>query len=263
MKWIRQEHADLTLTPETAFPVPFNELPIDDLQTLQTFSQETGTHLFLGAPVQSGHSDGFNALFHFNPQGQISRYNKVRLMPLGEYTPTGLAWFSNRLTIPYKDLTPGDKNQRPFDLQINGRIEHYQVGALICHEELFGSELHRWLPSATVLLNPSNLSWFDGSDALAQRLQIVQARALESGRPVLRAANTGITAHIDHLGNVKGQLAAGQQGALSGWVQPMSGQTGYDRWGDGPVLWLSFLLLFWGVASRAVKHLKPPQKSRQ
>lgn len=263
MKWIREEPADLSLTPETAFPIPFNEIPIDHLQTLQAFTQDTGTHLFLGAPVQSGHSDGFNALFHFNPQGQLSRYNKVRLMPFGEYTPMGLSWFSHRLTIPYKDLTPGETDQRPFDLHIKGRNEHYKVGTLICHEDLFGSELHRWLPNATILLNPSNLSWFDGSDALAQRLQIVQARALESGRPVLRAANTGITAHIDHLGNVKGRLEAGQQGSLSGWVQPMTGQTAYARWGDGPVLWLSFSLLCWGVASRAVKPVKPPQKSRQ
>jgi apolipoprotein N-acyltransferase len=173
MKWIRQEQADLTLTPETAFPIPFNEIPIDHLQTLQTFSQDTGTHLFWGAPVQSGHSDGFNALFHFNPQGQISRYNKVRLMPFGEYTPMGLGWFSRRLTIPYKDLTPGEKDQRPFDLQIKGRLDQHKVGTLICHEDFFGSELHRWLPHATVLLNPSNLSWFDSSDALVQGLQIL------------------------------------------------------------------------------------------
>jgi apolipoprotein N-acyltransferase len=87
MEWIKQEGADLTLTPETAFPMSFNEIPVDYLQSLQSFSQQSGTHLFLGMPVQSGHSDGFNALFHFNPQKQISRYDKVRLMPLGEYTP--------------------------------------------------------------------------------------------------------------------------------------------------------------------------------
>ncbi len=259
MEWIKQDAADLTLTPETAFPMLFNETPVDYLQSLQSFSQQTGTHLFVGMPVQSGHSDGFNALFHFNPHNQISRYNKVRLMPLGEYTPMGLGWFSQRLTIPYKDLTPGKKDQPPFDLQMKGHIEQYKVGALICHEDLFGSELHRWLPHATILLNPSNLSWFDGSDALVQRLQIVQARALESGRPVLRAANTGVTAHIDHLGTVKGHLSAGQQGSLSGWVQPMTGQTGYARWGDAPVLWLSFSLLCLGLISRAVKPVRPAQ----
>lgn len=259
MEWIKQEVADLTLTPETAFPMLFNEMPVDYLQSLQSFSQQTGTHLFVGMPVQSGHSDSFNALFHINPQNQISRYNKVRLMPLGEYTPMGLGWFSQRLTIPYKDLTPGKKDQLPFDLQIKGHTEQYKVGALICHEDLFGSELHRWLPDATILLNPSNLSWFDGSDALVQRLQIVQARALESGRPILRAANTGVTAHIDHLGTVKGHLSAGQQGSLSGWVQPMTGQTGYARWGDAPVLWLSFSLLCLGLASRAVKPVRPAQ----
>ena len=145
MKWIRQEEADLTLTPETAFPIPFNEVPVDYLQALQSFSQQTGTHLFLGMPVQSGQGGGFNALFHFNPQNKIARYDKVRLMPLGEYTPMGLGWFSRRLTIPYKDLTPGKEDQLPFDLQLNGDIQQYKVGALICHEDLFGSELHRWL----------------------------------------------------------------------------------------------------------------------
>lgn len=257
--WIKQERADLTLTPETAFPISFNEIPVDYLQSLQSFSQQTGTHLFLGMPIQSGYRGAFNALFHFNPQNKIARYDKVRLMPLGEYTPTGLGWFSQRLTIPYKDLTPGKEDQEPFDLQIKGHIQQYKVGALICHEDLVGSELHRWLPSASILLNPSNLSWFDDSDALVQRLQIVQARALESGRPVLRSANTGVTAHIDHLGTVKGRLSAGQQGTLSGWVQPMTGRTGYARWGDAPVLWLSYSLLCLGLASRALKPARPAQ----
>ncbi|MGV0960699.1 MAG: apolipoprotein N-acyltransferase [Limnohabitans sp.] len=145
LAWIQQERADLTLTPETAFAISFNEIPVDYLQSLQSFSQQTGTHLFLGMPVQSGHSDGFNALFHFSPQNKIARYDKVRLMPLGEYTPVGLGWFSQRLTIPYKDLTPGKQDQLPFELQVKGHTQQYKVGTLICHEDLFGSELHRWL----------------------------------------------------------------------------------------------------------------------
>ena len=257
MKWIQQEEAALILTPETAIPMPFNDLPVGHLQALQAFSQQTGSHLFLGMPVQSVSTDAFNALFYFNPQNQIFRYEKVRLMPLGEYTPMGLVWFAQQLTLDHKDLTPGKKDQVPFELQVKGHIERYKVGTLICLEDQFGRELHRWLPDASVLLNPSNLSWFDGSEALVQGLQIAQARALESGRPILRAANTGVTAHIDHLGNVKGGLSAGQQGELRGWVQPMTGLTGYARWGDGPVLWLSLSLLCWGLASRAIRPVKP------
>lgn len=99
-----------------------------------------------------------------------------------------------------------------------------------------GEDARRAAAQAGVILNPSNLAWFDESAAIAQRLQIVRVRALETGRPILRSANTGITAHIDHTGKV---MAAGPERrltTLSGMVQPMQGRTPYAMLGDLPFL---------------------------
>lgn len=250
LAWIRKEPADLILTPETAFPIPFHQISAQDLQAIRQFSQEKKTHVFLGMTAYSGDNNGFNSLFHLNPQGQLARYDKVQLMPLGEYAPIGLGWFSHHINIAQQDLTPGKSVQAPFELNSSDGAHRYQAGTMICREELAGQQLHRWLPQVNLLLNPSNLSWFDGSAALPQMLQIVQARALEAGRPVLRAANTGISAHIDHLGTVHGRLDAGRQGAITGLVQPMTGQTGYARWGDLPAVVFSVLLVSLGVLLR-------------
>ncbi|MDO8892968.1 MAG: apolipoprotein N-acyltransferase [Sulfurimicrobium sp.] len=149
---------------------------------------------------------------------------------MDEYSPTGFSWFTGSLNIPLKDMSPGGRNQAPFALGIQ------RVGTLICHEDLTGQEVRRWLPSATLLLNPSNLAWFEGSLAIGQRLQIVRMRALESGRPILRVTNTGVTAQIDAQGRVLGRLPVSVEGVLSGTVQPQQGVTPYGRWGDWPAV---------------------------
>ena len=228
---IERQPADLIVTPETAFPMFLNELPEDILSGLQQFSQRTGSHVFLGIATIAADSDGYNSLIHIAPdQSGIARYNKIRLMPFGEYTPAGFGWFTDSLSIPLKDMSSGAVDQEPFTLGTQ------RIGTLICHEDLTGQEVRRWLPTASLLLNPSNLAWFERSLAIGQRLQIVRMRALESGRPILRVANTGITAAIDARGRVLARLPAAEEGILSGVVQPVQGQTPYARWGDGPVI---------------------------
>lgn len=238
---IEQESADLVITPETAFTVFFNQLPGGTLSQLQHFSRGTGSHLFLGIATVTANAEGHNSVIHISPgTTRILQYDKVRLMPFGEYSPAGFDWFSAALDIPLKDLRPGTSDQQPF------RVGAQSIGTLICHEDLIGEESRRWLPSATLFINPGNLAWFEGSLAIAQRLQIIRLRALESGRPILRATNTGVTAQIDHRGQVIKRLPERQEGTLSGEVQPMHGLTPYARFGDWPVVFGSGLtaLLF-------------------
>lgn len=227
---IERQPADLVVTPETAFPMFLNEVPDGVLSSLQQFTLRTASHVFLGVATIATNSDGHNSMLHFAPGQQgIARYNKVQLMPFGEYSPTGFGWFTGSLNIPLKDMSPGAHDQAPF------AIGTQRAGTLICHEDLTSQGVRRWLPSATLLLNPSNLAWFEGSLAIGQRLQIVRMRALESGRPILRVTNTGITAQIDAHGRVLGLLPASVEGVLSGMIQPQQGLTPYVRWGDWPV----------------------------
>ena len=236
---IERRSADVIVTPETAFPMFLNELPDDALSSLQQFSQRTGSHVFLGIATIAANSDGYNSMIHIAPdQNGMARYNKIRLMPFGEYTPVGFGWFTASLSIPLKDMSAGAINQAPFVLG----TQH--IGTLICHEDLTGQEARHWVPHTSLLLNPSNLAWFEGSLAIDQRLQIVRMRALEAGRPILRVANTGITAAIDARGTVLARLPAAKEGILSGVIQPVQGLTPYARWGDWPVILMSVIWVF-------------------
>jgi apolipoprotein N-acyltransferase len=164
---------------------------------------------------------------------ELTQYDKVELMPFGEYSPAGFGWFTAQMHIALKDLKPGLSGQRPFD------VRGQRIGTLICHEDLSSRQARAWVggePGATVLVNPSNLAWFADSIALPQRHQLIRMRAVESGRPLLRAANTGISSVIDHRGEVVASLAIGSSGAVAARVQGMQGLTPYVRWGDLPVL---------------------------
>jgi apolipoprotein N-acyltransferase len=231
LETIEHQPADIILTPETAFAMFLAALPGDTLSRLQRFSDATRSHLFAGIPTTGGRGESHNSMIQIAPhQHGIAQYDKVRLMPFGEYSPAGFDWFVRSITVPLKDLTAGDASQQPFVLGAQ------RIGTLICQEDMTGQEARRWLPAATILLNPSNMAWVEDSVGLNQHLQIVQMRALESGRPVLRAPNTGITAHIDHRGAVRNRLREKEEGVLSGQVQPMQGVTPYVRWGDVPVV---------------------------
>lgn len=244
---IEQQAADIIVTPETAFPTFLGDLPTSALTKLQEFSQDYASHLFLGVATIAANSNGYNSVLHVAPRarehnlGHVSsptQYQKVRLMPFGEYSPWGFGWFTRNLTIPLKDLSPGPDNQTPFQIGMQ------EVGSLICHEDLVSSEALRWVrqvPSTTIFINPSNLAWFEGSIAIEQRLQIVRMRALEVARPILRVANTGVTAHINHLGKLVSRLPIEKEGVLSGHVQGVYGLTPYGRWGETFYLGLSLL----------------------
>ncbi len=248
---ITAARADLVVTPETAFPVFLNQLPAGVLERLRRFADATGSQVFLGIGTLASNGAGHNSMLAIGPAPQrLQRHDKIRLMPFGEYTPRGFAWFGDRLVIPMRDLTPGAPGPSPFEVRGVAGGPASRVGTLICHEDLLGSELARWLPQAHVLLNPGNLAWFEGTAALPQRLQIAQARALEAGRPLLRVANTGVSAHIDHLGRVREFAAEGVTGVVAGQVQGMQGRTPYARWGDALAAVLIGLSLVLGAALR-------------
>lgn len=240
---IERQAADLIVTPETAFPQFLTQLPQGVLARLRAFSLKTQSHLMLGIPTTAANSDGHNSVLLLAPagpdkKGSISQYHKVRLMPFGEYSPWGFGWFTRYLAIPLKDLSAGLASQPPF--QVGPQL----AGILICDEDGLGDDARRWVRGeggASMLINPSNLAWFEGSLAIEQRLQIARMRALEVGRPILRVANTGVTAHIDRQGNVVEKLAAETEGELSGKIQGFSGLTPYAT--SGSAAFLSTLAL--------------------
>ena len=118
-----------------------------------------------------------------------------------------------------------------------------RVAVNICYEDAFGEEIIRQLPQATLLANVSNVAWFGDSLAPEQHLQISRMRALETGRTMLRATNTGVTAIVDSRGAVVARLPAFTEGVLNGSAQQYTGATPYTRYGNLPVLILAALLV--------------------
>jgi apolipoprotein N-acyltransferase len=164
------------------------------------------------------------------------RYSKAHLVPLGEFVPPEFGWIVSVLRIPLADFDSGGDLQQP--IEAGGA----RVAVNICYEDAFGEEIIRQLPKATLLVNVSNVAWFGDSLAPAQHLQISRMRALETGRAMLRATNTGVTAIIDQRGAVIARLPGFAEGVLTGAVQQFSGATPYVRLGNVPALATAALL---------------------
>ncbi|RKF29858.1 apolipoprotein N-acyltransferase [Paraburkholderia fungorum] len=249
---ITSKAADLVVTPETAIPVLAQQLPPQFASAVRNFADTTGTAIVFGAiggtiTPEGQVIDYTNSLFGVTPgTREVYRYDKHHLVPFGEFVPWGFRWFVNLMRIPLGDFARGAPVQKPF-------IVHNQpVSVDICYEDIFGEEIARNIrESATpagVLVNSTNLAWFGDTIALDQHLQIARMRSLETGRPMLRATNTGMTAAIDANGRVIGRLMPYTIGSLDVTVQGTSGSTPYVTSGNNTVLAISLLLLAFGFA---------------
>ncbi len=241
---------DLAVLPESVFPLPLNYLPDEVSRALLDFTRAQDTALVFGVFIEQPAGRYYNSAVGLAPAGMppLQRYSKRHLVPFGEFIPWGFRWFVDAMNIPIGDQQRGAPYQGPMELA------GQRIAVNICYEDLFGTEIIRaWdVPARapTLLLNISNLAWFDGSIALDQHLQIARLRALETGRPMLRATNTGATAVIDARGNVTARLPYLTEGALVAAVSGYTGTTPYVRWGDWPALGASVLLLVAALAMR-------------
>jgi apolipoprotein N-acyltransferase len=249
---ITSKPADLIVTPETAIPVLAQRLPAPFASAVRSFADSTGSAILFGAIGGSITPEGrvvdyTNSLFGVTPGSrEIYRYDKHHLVPFGEFVPWGFRWFVDLMSIPLGDFARGGPVQRPF-------VVHNQPVAVdICYEDIFGEEIARTIREsdtpAGVLVNSTNLAWFGDTIALDQHLQIARMRSLETGRPMLRATNTGMTAAIDANGKVLGRLTPYTIGSLDLTVQGTAGRTPYVTSGNNTVLAISLLLLAFGFA---------------
>jgi apolipoprotein N-acyltransferase len=172
--------------------------------------------------------------------GDVQLYRKRHLVPFGETIPLEpiVGWFIRSvLAIPLSDQTPGDAAQPPMN------VAGERVAVNICYEDAFGAELRAGAAAATLLVNVTNDAWYGRSLAAEQHNQIAAMRALESGRPLLRATNTGITSAIGHDGRELARLPWFTGGILEIDVVGREGLTPYVRAGDAPAAALAALLL--------------------
>ena len=124
------------------------------------------------------------------------------------------------------------------------------VGVSICYEDAFTDVINAALPQAQILANISEDAWFGDSLAPHQRLQMARARAIETGRPMIRSSNNGYSALIDAKGKVRELAPQFMRTVVRGSVQPMMGATPFVRFGNLPILGLCVLLLVVGFWQR-------------
>ena len=239
---MRDNPAKLTVLPEAALPMFIAEVPADYLEAMGQLAARQDGDLLFGI-VTGDRSRYANSVVGLGASGK-QRYDKSHLVPFGEFVPPGFAWFMDKVRIPMSNFTPGEKTQAHF--LVDGR----KIAVNICYEDVFGEEIIRALPEAALLVNVSNVAWFGESLAPAQHLQIARMRALETGRMILRATNTGITAIIGADGEVLAALPPFTRAALTGEVLAYAGSTPFARWGNGPAVAATFLLLAFARLAR-------------
>ena len=238
---VTASHARLIVLPETALPLFLHEVPVEYLTGLAAHARSNGGDVLIGVPERSNARDYYNSVLSLG-LAPTQTYRKSHLVPFGEFIPLKplFGWFFEFAQIPLLDFARGAETQPPLD------VAGQRIAVDICYEDVFGAEIIRQLPQATLLVNVSNVAWFGRSIAPQQHLQISQARALETGRYVLRATNTGMTAIIDQRGNVLQAAPEFTRAVVNRDVQGYVGATPFVRWGNLPIILLSLVLALGG-----------------
>lgn len=224
--------ADLVVWPEVAIPAPANRVE-PYLAGIDQLASDRDQTVLAGVLVHdNADAPYYNAVLALG--ASEGRYNKRHLVPFGEYfpVPNFVKRWLDGIDMRYSDFGFGADDQPLID------VDGVKIGVSICFEDAFGYEIAKALPAAGVLVNVTNDAWFTGTTAAAQHLEIARMRALEAGRPMLRAANTGISAVIDYDGRLRERTPEFEVAHIESRVQPRSGLTPYMRIGDGP-LWIA------------------------
>ncbi len=232
---MQQTHADLIIWPETAVPDFQHRVPFY-LNRLKKDMEFRDQHLLLGIFVREPDA----ALYYnsvLNIRGGV--YRKRHLVPLGEYFPlrSVLNFFRQWIRIPMSDIAEGPEDQPLLE------VEGIKLGVNICFEDAFDRDVMRDLPEADILVNVSNDAWFEDSPEAWQHHQIARMRAMESGRYLLRATNTGVSSVIDPQGVVEAIAPQFEESVLKAQVQAYQGSTPYAVWRNFPLVGGLILLL--------------------
>jgi apolipoprotein N-acyltransferase len=266
LEWYQQQlglnTATLVITPETAIPLLPRQLPEAYWEAIQKRYAAGDQAALIGIPLGDFDKGYTNSVLGLKPaQTQPYQYDKHHLVPFGEFIPPLFKWFTQMMNIPLGDFNRGAVGQPSFEWA------GQRWAPNICYEDLFGDELaRRFVDEAsapTVMVNVSNIGWFGNTVAIDQHLQISRMRALELGRPMVRATNTGATVIINHRGEVTHSLPRHTRGVLTGSVEGRQGITPFAWWAGRFGLWplwiLGITILL--VAFRAISMQASDRKS--
>jgi apolipoprotein N-acyltransferase len=218
-------NAPLIVWPEA--PAPF--YPSDPLfrKYVGNLARDAQARILIGAVGRTPAGEPLNSAFLFEEDGSMSaeRYDKIRLVPFGEYIPNAFGWV-NRITHEIGDFVPGTR-------VVTFPLDTHKLGAFICYESAFSDLVRQFTKAgANVLVNLSNDGYFGHSAAREQHLELVRMRAAENRRWILRATNDGITAMIDPAGREIARLPLYTQTSAVFGYNFETEMTPYVRFGD-------------------------------
>jgi apolipoprotein N-acyltransferase len=224
----------LIVWPETATPFFFqdqNEMH----REVTSLPVRTGNWLLFGSPSYQRDGAGLalmNSAFLLSPEGRIDgRYDKVHLVPYGEYVPLRRFFpFINKLVAGIGDFRSGP-GYDPLTMQAAGGPR--KLGVMICYEGILPEAGRTYRKQgASLLVNITNDAWFGRTSAPYQHLSMTAFRSVENRLYLVRAANTGITAIIDPTGRIEARSALFEKATISGTIRFLERNTFYSAYGD-------------------------------
>ncbi|CAM9954710.1 unnamed protein product, partial [Chrysoparadoxa australica] len=234
--------ARLVIWPEAAIP-SLRVLQEDYLDDIDQRAAQTGRTELIGFLVYDRVAEQFFNVVEAMGIDQ-GRYRKRHLVPFGEYFPVPdfIKPLVDGVNMRYS-FTHGPVDQALIE------VDGIGLGISICFEDAFPREIRRALPAAGILVNVTNDAWFADTSAPHQHLEIARMRALEAGRPLLRAANTGISAVIGPTGRVRQRTPQFEVATLEAEVTPRQGATPIVTYGNAPAWSLAVVLVVAGVGA--------------
>lgn len=260
---LSREHfdADIIVWPEAAIPAP--EIMVQEfLDNANRVANLNNTSIVTGI-ISRQHEAFYNSLIvlgnHHQKQQQSpdyqsdgsNQFKKHHLLPIGEFVPfeallRPIAPFFN---LPMSSFARGDYQQP------NLTALGHKIAPAICYEIVFPEQLRDSVNQDTdLILTVSNDAWFGTSNGPLQHMEIAQMRAIELGRPVMRATNNGVTAVVDEKGNITASIPQFETGVLSTSIPLVKGETWFAKIGQTPLLILCGLLLLVGFIRRQSKY---------
>ena len=219
--------AQIVVWPESTVPLSYGSTSFYR-GAIEALSADHGIDVILGSVAEDEQAEGrlWNAAFLVSGGQTVGHYDKIRLVPFGEYVPLRkMLFFARKLVRAVGEFEFGTN-----DTPLAGRMRY---GPAICYEIVFPQIARQQvLHGAEVLVTITNDAWYDGTSAPRQHLNQARLRAVETDRYLLRAGTTGISAFVDPAGRIVEELAMNRQGIIYATFEARHSTTPYVRFGD-------------------------------